>query len=241
MIIYNYDFLTKEYIGESQADLDPEETKQQGKDVYLIPACATEVKPPKAHANEVVIYEDGWKIEADFRGKYIVNEDMEPQKVTEIGDLPEGYIIITDVQAVKIKNDPLYYIISDGHLVKNPNYEEQKAQERREKFYSKFLATSKGNYRLQPRGYSNAQQSIDTINGNVNALGSLNEEIAQMVIFYPTPDFTDAEQCTEEWLIAHQYNIDTMSKQEWALYYLEFSKLYAQKQYKQALKGGLDV
>lgn len=237
MLIYNYDSITKEYTGYCEADLDPAESKAQGKEVYLIPAYATDKKPPKAHANEVVIYEDGWEIEADFRGKYIVNEEMKPQKVTQIGELPEGYIVITDAQATKIEKDPLYYIISDGHLIKNPNYDEQKAQEREKEFYSKFLATSKGNYRLQPRGYSNAQQSIDTVNGNVNALGSLNEEIAQMVIFYPTPDFTKEEQCTEEWLISHQYNIAPMTLQEWGIYYLEFSKLYALDQYKRAIGG----
>ena len=113
---------------------------------------------------------------------------------------------------------------------------EETAEQREKKFNNTFLKTSKGNYRLQPRGYSNAQQSIDTVNGNVNALGALTEEIAAMVIFYPTPDFTKPEQCTEEWLIAHQYNIEPMTKEEWSLYYLEFSKLYALKQYKKTME-----
>lgn len=126
MKIYNYDFLTKEYIGESEAALDPQETKIQGKDVYLIPANATTEKPPKAKTNETVIFDNGWKIEADFRGKYIVNEDLEPKIVEEIGDLPEGYIVITENQAQKIFEDDLYYIIQDCKLVKNPNYDEQK-------------------------------------------------------------------------------------------------------------------
>ena len=110
--------------------------------------------------------------------------------------------------------------------------EEEKEQERRAEFYSKFLATSKGNYRLQPKGYSNAQQSIDTVNGIVNAIGSLTTDIAQMVIFYPTPDFSSEEQCTEEWLVAHQTNIDTMTKEQWTAFYIEFSTLYARNQYK---------
>ena len=237
MLIYNYDAISKEYTGYCEADLDPAESKAQGKNVYLIPDYATDVKPPKAKANEVCIYNDGWQIMADYRGKYIVNDSMQPLIYDKIGNLPEGYIVITEAQAEKIQEDSLYYIISDGKLIKNPNYDEQKAQEREKEFYSKFLATSKGNYRLQPRGYSNAQQSIDTVNGNVNALGSLNEEIAQIVIFYPTPGFTKEEQCTEEWLISHQYNIEPMTKQEWGIYYLEFSKLYALNQYKSANEG----
>lgn len=126
MKIYNYDFLTKEYIGESEASLDPQETKIQGKEVYLIPANATENMPPKSKTNEVVIYNNGWQIMADFRGEYIVNEDLEPKIVEEIGNLPEGYIVITENQAQKILEDNLYYIIQDGQLVKNPNYDEQK-------------------------------------------------------------------------------------------------------------------
>ena len=110
--------------------------------------------------------------------------------------------------------------------------EEEKAQARAKEFYNTFLATSKGNYRLQPKGYANAQQSIDTINNMVNALGSLTNQISEMILFYETPDFTDETQCTEEWLIAHQYKAPVMTKEEWTEFYIEFSTLYAQKQYK---------
>lgn len=105
---------------------------------------------------------------------------------------------------------------------------------RQKEFYNTFLATSKGNYRLQPKGYANAQQSVDTINGMVNAVGGLTQQIAQMVIFYPTPDFTKEEECTGAWLIAHQYNAKPMTKEEWTDFYIEFSRLYAMNQYKKA-------
>lgn len=126
MLIYNYDSTTKEYTGSCGASLDPQETKAQGKDIYLIPAYATTVKPPKAKTNEVIIYDNGWQIKADYRGKYIVNEDMEPQQVEEIGDLPDGFIVITEAQAAKIIEDDLYYVISGGKLIKNPDYTQQK-------------------------------------------------------------------------------------------------------------------
>jgi hypothetical protein len=118
---------------------------------------------------------------------------------------------------------------------KCPHYTpEEESEQREEQFYNTFLATSKGNYRLKPRGYSNAQQSIDTVNGMVNALGALTEQIAEMVIFYPTPDFTKEEECTEEWLVSHQYNIEPLTKEQWVQFYIEFSTLYAQDQYKKA-------
>ena len=103
---------------------------------------------------------------------------------------------------------------------------------RRNNFYKSFLATSLGNYRLQPKGYANAQQSIDTVNNIVMAMGGLNETIAQMVIFYDTPDFTKEEECTEEWLIQHQSHPQTMTIQEWTQFYIEFCTLYANAVYK---------
>ena len=122
------------------------------------------------------------------------------------------------------------YLYVNGVYIK----EKELADIREKLFYDKFLSTSKGNYRLQPKGYANAQQSVDTINGMVNALNGLTQQIAQMVIFYPTPDFTKEEECTEAWLIAHQYNAEPMTKEEWTDFYIEFSSLYAMNQYKKA-------
>ena len=144
MLVYNYDPITKEYTGYCEASLDPEESKIQGKDIYLIPAYATTAKPPKTKANEVCIYDNGWQIKADYRGKYIVNDEMNPYIYDEIGNLPEGYIPITENQANKIKEDSLYYVISDGKLIRNPNYDEQKATIRQADFEKAFFYTSLG-------------------------------------------------------------------------------------------------
>ena len=133
MIIYNYDEFTKEYTGYCNADLDPEETKRQGKNVYLIPANATIQKPPKVKEHETVIYNNGWEIVADFRGLYMVNSDMNPLKVEQIGALPEGYAPASEEQAQKILEDDLFYIVQDGKLIENPNYEEQKAAREKER------------------------------------------------------------------------------------------------------------
>jgi len=127
-----------------------------------------------------------------------------------------------------------YVLDGDEYVLNDAEYKKKQAKIRQEEFYNKFLATSKGNYRLQPKGYANAQQSVDTINGMVNALNGLTQQIAQMVIFYPTPDFTKEKECTEAWLIAHQYNAEPMTKEEWTDFYIEFSSLYAMNQYKKA-------
>ena len=58
MKIYNYDLQGK-YTGESVADESPLE-----KGVYLIPAGATEIKPPSTNANEVAVFNgEIWNIE----------------------------------------------------------------------------------------------------------------------------------------------------------------------------------
>lgn len=126
--------------------------------------------------------------------------------------------------------------IIDGEFVDitdTPEYQEEQTAKRQADFENNFLATSLGNYRLQPKGYANAQQSIDTVNNVVMLMGGLNETIAQMVIFYDTPDFTKEEECTEEWLVQHQHHPNTMTIQEWGQFYVEFTTLYAQHQYKQ--------
>lgn len=133
MKIYNYDKTTKEYLFESEASLDPQATKNQGKEVYLIPDCATVKKPPSVRKNEICIFIDGWQIKSDFRGQYIVNSDMMPEIVEEIGDIKEGYIVITDEQAHKIQEDDLFYIISNNTLIENPNYEHDKQERERQR------------------------------------------------------------------------------------------------------------
>lgn len=133
MLVYNYDKFTKEYTGYEEAALNPEESKIQGHDVYLIPANATDVKPPKTAEHETVLYNNGWEKVADYRNEYIVNDDMQPFKYDKLGNLPEGYICITEAQAKKIQEDDLYYVISDGKLIKNPDYNEQKAEREAER------------------------------------------------------------------------------------------------------------
>lgn len=128
-----------------------------------------------------------------------------------------------------------YVLSTDGteYVLKDAQWEQEQTELRKKEFYKKFLATSLGNYRLQPKGYANAQQSIDTVNNMVMAFGGVNETLANMVIFYETPDFTKEEECTEKWLIAHQYNIQPMTIQQWTQFYIEFASKYAQQMYKQ--------
>ena len=90
MIFYTYDENTKEFTGTQNAFIDPLESKKQGKNVYLVPANATDKKPLKTKENQVVIFNGSeWEIVADYRNKtyYIGTEKYE---MKELGDLPKG-------------------------------------------------------------------------------------------------------------------------------------------------------
>lgn len=149
-------------------------------------------------------------------------------------EIPD-YIAVTDDTTWAMYAGTDKWDIVDGEFVDitdTPEYQEEQTEKRRTDFYDNFLATSLGNYRLKPKGYANAQQSIDTVNNIVMAFGGLTEQVAQMVIFYRTPDFTKEEECTEDWLVAHQYNPEPMTREQWLQYYVEFTQKYAAAQYK---------
>ena len=90
MIFYTYDEKTKEFTGTQSAFIDPLKTKKQGKNVYLVPANATDKEPPKTKENQVAIFNgDEWEVVADYRGKtYYIGTEQHEMK--ELGDLPDG-------------------------------------------------------------------------------------------------------------------------------------------------------
>lgn len=130
------------------------------------------------------------------------------------------------------RDDPDYYIYSDGKIIVNPDYEEVKANERKAEFESKFIQTAWGWYRKQPKGYANAPQSVDIIFNIVNASQGFTQQVADMMIFYQQPDYDDAEQCTEEWLVEHQYKHEPCTLQEFMQFYIAFQTAWANDQYK---------
>ena len=148
-----------------------------------------------------------------------LNEEVQNIQVTE--EVYNNYI-----------NDPNLYIWNGTKIVENPDYEEIKANERKEEFESKFIQTLWGWYRKQPKGYANAPQSIDIIFNIVNASGGFTQQVADMMLFYQQPDFDNAEECTEEWLVAHQYKHQPCSTQEFMQFYIAFQTAWANDQYK---------
>ena len=69
MIFYTYDDKTKEYTGTQNAFIDPLESEKQGKDVYLVPANSTNIKPtldPSTDNDMLVFNGKEWQIKPRF-------------------------------------------------------------------------------------------------------------------------------------------------------------------------------
>ena len=95
MNVYRYDELTKEYIGYEEALLDPLETEQQEKEVYLLPANATFTAPTEPQEGYVNVWNvTAWEQLEDNRGvEYWLPEDKfgaPAREMKELGALPEG-------------------------------------------------------------------------------------------------------------------------------------------------------
>ena len=117
---------------------------------------------------------------------------------------------------------------------------EEEAQKRQEAFEKEFIETSMkdshGNnawYRQIPHGYANAPQTIEIVDKYVRDAQGMTEQIASLLIFYEKPDFAEEEECTEEWLIQHQFNPPVnMTLQQWLAFEMDFQIRWADLKYK---------
>lgn len=155
MLIFLWNVDTKEYLRTQEAQKNPKRPTE-----YLMPVNSTTEQIPDIKENEVIIWGgQHWKVEPDFRGLKMVNSDMIPQDVTEYGTLPNGYVLITDTQIelLEVKGNN-YFIILNGELVENPNYE--KEQEEKEKIRIAMLNMTKYDfykYVCKPNGITYVQ------------------------------------------------------------------------------------
>ena len=164
--IYNYHSETCEYLDRELASLDPVATKREGRDVYYAPAYATLLQPPSVSNYKVPVFENNtWVVKDDYRNEYACNEVLDVIYIEQIGPMPQGFIHITEGEAMQIAKDPLWYVVQDGELIKNPNYEEQKAAQERERI-SKLAITKYDffKYICQPNniGYQELMQLVNS-------------------------------------------------------------------------------
>lgn len=111
-------------------------------------------------------------------------------------------------------------IYQDGNVILNPDFEEEQANKRQGIFLKDFFKVEGyGYYRRVPKGYQSAVESMNVLFNIANLTKGLQ---AGLIIFYEEPDFTDEEQCTEEWLIEHQIIMPAMSLEEFMQLYVAF-------------------
>jgi len=110
MLVYEYDKVTKEYIGTNEAYLDKVATRRLQKEVYALPIYCTEQEPPKVKKGEVAVFKNNqWVIEKDYRGQTVYNLDTRQGQIwTQIGNLPRGYVTnlperLEDVKTLYLK------------------------------------------------------------------------------------------------------------------------------------------
>lgn len=99
--------------------------------------------------------------------------------------------------------------------------DEELAEQRQADFESKFFSIPGfGWFRKVPKGYSSAVECLNLAFNNVSLIGKLP---AETLIFYTQPDFTKPEECTEEWLVAHQIKNAEMTVEQFGQFYAGFS------------------
>lgn len=84
MKVYLYDEITKEFIMEEDAHIDPLETKKKGENVYLLPANATFKEPMQAKEGFKIVFNGNvWEyqeikieVEETPEEKELTNEDI---------------------------------------------------------------------------------------------------------------------------------------------------------------------
>lgn len=125
------------------------------------------------------------------------------------------------ITQAELDGHPDKVIVQDGVLVLNPNYETIEAAQRQADFESKFFSIPGfGWFRKVPKGYSSAVECLNLAFNNVSLIGKLP---AETMIFYTQPDFTKPEECTEEWLVAHQTKNAEMTVEQFGQFYAGFS------------------
>ena len=152
---------------------------------------------------------------------------IENDKINGCGQCPcitEGILNVEATEEMTrnyVENSLLYVWDSKNEeIIENPDYIEQKAAERKNLFLQDFFEVEGyGYYRRIPKGYQSAVESMNVLFNIANVNKGVQ---AGLIIFYSEPDFTDPEQCTEKWLVAHQIVEPSMSLEEFMQLYVAF-------------------
>lgn len=163
MLVFLWNTDTKEYLRTQEAQKNPKRPTE-----YLMPANSTTEQIPNILENQVIVWDgEHWKVEPDFRGQHMVNSEMTPEEVKDFGKLPTGYVIISAEQIELLNQKGTnYFIIKDGELIKNPDYEKEEAEKEKQRI-SRLNMTKYDFFKLvcKPYGITYAQL-LQFVNSN---------------------------------------------------------------------------
>ena len=154
MLVYNYHNDTKEYLYAEEAYINPLATIESGTTKYFIPENATTIEPPKTTNGYVAVFtNDAWEIQKDYRGMHQMEPTGYISTVDYIGDIKDGFVLLTEEQYQKLLEEPEYYIIQNGILIVNPKMEDIEKERLAKTYMTKWDFVK---YILNPHGFTYA-------------------------------------------------------------------------------------
>lgn len=124
-VMYCYDETTGEYTGTAEPLVDPKTGE------YLKWGFSTWEAPPEVDESQKAVIKDGhWTVLDDNRDKKQINlETLEISDIDYLGNVQDGYQLITEETAEDFKTHPEKYKVIDGVFTDISNTDEYKAQQ----------------------------------------------------------------------------------------------------------------
>lgn len=123
MEIYIFDEVTKEYLSKREAQANP---KRPGE--YLTPPSSTTIEPLERKKGFAIVFDgEAWEYVPDYRGSEVLNaETGDITFIKYLGDIKQGEILLTEETKLGYLSGK--YILKDGELVLNPDYEKEQIE-----------------------------------------------------------------------------------------------------------------
>ena len=151
MLVYNYDRITKEYTYGQEAELDREESRIKGAEIYLIPAYATLLEPLTNKEGYAVVFDGNWKYTPDHRGQKVINPETEEMVIVDyLGEIRDCFV------------DYETYINSE-------EYKEKQAQKEKELLMMLNMTKLDFVNALEPFGVNYYEHIVPLLNSNLEA------------------------------------------------------------------------
>lgn len=147
--------------------------------------------------------------------------------------LQQTLLFMPQYQGLPIKETDKNIVQFEGqfYFEDDEEYIEKSIKQRKDLFLKDFFKVEGyGYYRKQPKGYQSAVESMNVLFNIANVSKGIQ---AGLIIFYEEPDFTKAEECTEEWLVQHQIIEPAMTLEQFMDLYIAFMTAWNTQEHKE--------